>query len=412
MSIANNLLPLTSTERPGEQAELAAIVRQAYEDGTPFYPIGGGTALEFGLAARQPGLGLSLARLNRVVDYPSRDMTITVEAGIRMAELAATLAREGQRLPVDAAQAEEATLGGLVATNFSGPRRFGHGTIRDYVIGIGAIDGRGTPFKGGGRVVKNVAGYDFCKLLTGSLGTLAVLTQVTLKVKPLAEATAFLSCDVGELAEAEPLLAALVQSQTAPAAIELASGPRWQSELAPAGGSAKLLVAFEGSAAEVDWQLAQLRREWHTRGASGVAEHTGDASHGIWPQLVEFASQEGAGLVLKANVLPSRTTRFMQLCRDLDAQVSLLAHAGNGIVLASFPEFSPADTSRWLMQTLQPAAAAAGGNLVVWSCAAGELTRQAVWGASGDDAELMRAVKRQFDPRGLLNPGRFVYGTA
>lgn len=411
MSIANDNLPLTVTMTPAEQAEAAALVRQAHEDATPLYPIGGGTALDFGLPAKQPGLGLSLAGLNRVVDYPSRDMTITVEAGIRMADLAATLAREGQRLPVDAAQAAEATLGGVIATNFSGPRRYGHGTIRDYVIGISAIDGRGTPFKGGGRVVKNVAGYDFCKLLTGSLGSLAVITQVTLKVKPLPEATAFLGCEIAELAQAEPLLAALVDSQTAPVAINLTSGPAWQGELLATDETAKLSIGFEGSKAEVDWQLAELRREWQSQGASHVEEHAADAAEAIWSQLTEFPTRGEAGLVVKANVLPSATTGFMQACRELDSQVSLLAHAGNGIVLASFPKFSPGDTSRWLLQRLQPAAVTARGNLVVWSCAGGELTRQAIWGASRDDAEVMRAVKRQFDPRGLLNPGRFVYGT-
>jgi glycolate oxidase FAD binding subunit len=411
MSIASDRLPLTETLTPADQAEAAALVRQAYEDETPIYPIGGGTAIEFGLPTRLPGLGLSLAGLNRVVDYPARDMTITVEAGIRMAELIARLADAGQRLPVEAAQTEAATLGGLVATNFSGPRRYGHGTIRDYVIGISAIDGRGTPFKGGGRVVKNVAGYDFCKLLCGSLGTLAVITQVTLKVKPLAEATAFLSCEVADLAQAEPLLAALVQSQTTPVAIELAAGPLWQAEPVSAGNAARLLVGFEGSAAEVDWQLAELRREWQTQDAPGVVEHAGKTATSIWSQLTQFACANDAGLVVKANVLPSATTRFMQLCRELDPQVSLLAHAGNGIVLASFPEFSPADTSNWLIKRLQPAVVAASGNLVVWSCAGGELTRQAVWGVTRDDAEVMRAVKRQFDPRGLLNPGRFVYGT-
>jgi glycolate dehydrogenase FAD-binding subunit len=411
MSIANDNLPLTVTKTPAAQAEAAALVRQAYEDGTPLYPIGGSTALEFGLPAKRPGLGLSLAGLNRVVDYPSRDMTITVEAGIRMADLAATLAREGQRLPVDAAQADEATLGGIIAANFSGPRRYGHGTIRDYVIGISAIDGRGTAFKGGGRVVKNVAGYDFCKLLTGSLGTLAVITQVTLKVKPLPEATAFLGCEIADFTQAEPLLAALVDSQTVPVAINLASGPAWQGELFSIDETAKLLVGFEGSIAEVDWQIAQLRREWQAQGASAISEHAADATAAIWSQLTEFPTRGAAGLVVKANVLPSATTGFVQACRELDPRVSLLAHAGNGIVLASFPEFAPADTSRWLLQRLQPAAVSASGNLVVWSCAGGELTRQAIWGASRDDAEVMRAVKRQFDPRGLLNPGRFVYGT-
>src|SRR5437762_40368 len=151
--------PMADTITPADQSSLLAAVRAAYEAGTAVYPIGGGTSLEYGLSAARPGIELSLAKLNRVIDYPARDMTTTVEAGITMASLAETLAAERQRLPVDAPQADRATLGGLIATNWSGPLRYGHGTIRDYVIGINAIDGRGVPFKGGGRVVKNVAGY-------------------------------------------------------------------------------------------------------------------------------------------------------------------------------------------------------------------------------------------------------------
>ena len=123
--------------------------------------------------------------------------------------------------------ASDRALGGVIATNASGPRRYGQGTIRDYVIGITAVDGRGVEFHGGGRVVKNVAGYDFCKLLTGSLGTLGVITQVTLKVKPRPRVSSLVACDVASFEEAEKLLAAFGQSRTTPTAIELLSGPAW-----------------------------------------------------------------------------------------------------------------------------------------------------------------------------------------
>ena len=159
--------------------------------------------LDYGLLPKAPGVGLSVAGLARVIDYPARDMTVTVEAGIRVAELQ-KLWRPG------AAIADRRAAGRTgharrraIATNTSGPRRFGNGTLRDYVIGISAVDGHGTAFKAGGRVVKNVAGYDFCKLLTGSLGTLAVITQVTLKVKPLPERSALVVAPVRDLAHAE-----------------------------------------------------------------------------------------------------------------------------------------------------------------------------------------------------------------
>src|SRR6185503_9080468 len=114
-------------------------------------------------------------------------------------------------------RAATATIGGVVATNWNGPRRYGHGTIRDYVIGIHAVDGRGTPFKGGGRVVKNVAGYDFCKLLTGSLGTLAVVTQLALKVKPRSEYSTTILCESADLSVADNVLNALANLETPPA---------------------------------------------------------------------------------------------------------------------------------------------------------------------------------------------------
>ncbi len=150
--------------------------------------------------------GLSTTGISGVIDYPARDMTVTVEAGFALRDLQRLLASERQRLPVDCPKPEEATLGGMVATNASGSRRFGNGTLRDYVIGISAVDGHGTAFKAGGRVVKNVAGYDFCKLLTGSVGTLGVITQVTLKVRPLPEVSTFVVAPVVSLEQAESVL--------------------------------------------------------------------------------------------------------------------------------------------------------------------------------------------------------------
>lgn len=143
-------LPLQKTLAPASIGEVAEMVRMAGEKGTALYPIGGQTAQHLGLTPRREGWGLSMTQLNRVVDYPARDMTITVEAGITLDELAKTLATERQRLPIDVPFPERATLGGVVATNASGPRRYGCGTIRDYVIGISAVDGRGVAFKGGG----------------------------------------------------------------------------------------------------------------------------------------------------------------------------------------------------------------------------------------------------------------------
>jgi len=420
-STATENLPLTETFEPADQAELADVVRRAHASRTPIYPLGGGTSLGFGLVPKSPGWGLSLARLNRIVDYPARDMTITVEAGITMSALAEVLASEGQRLPIDAPHALQATLGGVVATNTSGPRRYGCGTVRDYVIGISAVDGRGMPFKGGGRVVKNVAGYDFCKLLTGSLGTLAVITQVTLKLKPVAEAEAFVACDVPSWDRAEALLAALVNSQTTPAAIELLGGAAWADDaaLGPAAprSIARLAVGLEGTRPEVDWMVEQLTHEWQALDVTkphviAVKEQV----DGLWQRLTEFPASafptSASPLVLKASVLPSKVGEFCRRVLEIDPGSSIQSHAGNGIVLVRLAEFTPADSRRVLISGLQPAAAACGGTAIVLSCANGaEMTRQSIWGGAGADTAMMRSVKQQFDPLDLLNPGRFVYAS-
>jgi glycolate oxidase FAD binding subunit len=405
MSIAAELLPLTHTVAPESESALIEAVRQAHADSTPLYPIGGGTSLDYGLPAKQPGIGLFLSGMNRVIDYPARDMTITVEAGITMALLAETLAAEGQRLPIDVPQAEQATLGGVIATNFSGPRRYGMGTIRDYVIGIAAVDGRGTLFHGGGRVVKNVAGYDFCKLLTGSLGTLGVISQVTLKVRPIAQGSTFVACGLANPNDAEPILSALVTSRTAPVAIELLTGPAWDGNPLPKD-PIRVVVCFEGTNIEWFQQTRQICEEWQHLGIDGPQTLYSDNVGRLWHSLTEFPAGE-APLVLKASVRASEVTRYCQRLLSVDPACSIQAHAGNGIVIARFSKFTSADVSRSLIGVLQPAAVSGGGCAVVLSSTL-ELTHQAVWGSLGSSARMMKAVKDQFDPRGILNPGRFV----
>jgi glycolate dehydrogenase FAD-binding subunit len=413
MSALIELLPLIETHSPQDQAALVALVAEAHAAGTPMYPIGGGTSLDYGLTPVEPGIGISLANLNRIIDYPARDMTITAEAGITLDTLAKALAAERQWLPVESPQSEVATLGGLVATAFSGPRRYGYGTMRDYVIGITAVDGRGTAFKAGGRVVKNVAGYDFCKLLTGSLGTLGVISQVTLKIRPLPECSAFLVCDLRELDRAERLLAAIVDSATTPVAVELLFGPHWREHaslgMLTAGAVGRLAVGLEGGGGEVEWMLAKLAEEWRALGVTAPRAIVDDAARRLWHDLGEFPAVAEAPLVFKASMLPSRSVSFIQLVLELDPQASIEAHAGNGVVIVRFSRFDAADVSRLLIGRIHPAARLAGGNAVVLSSTVSPLTRPAVWGGATGATAWMDKVKRQFDPKNLLNPGRFVY---
>ena len=353
-----------------------------------------------------------MSELNRIVDYPARDMTITVEAGLRIDALQATLAKERQRLPVDIAQAERATLGGALATNTSGPRRFGHGTFRDYVIGLSAVDADGRLFKAGGRVVKNVAGYDLCKLLVGSRGTLAVVTQVTLKLRPLPETSAQLWLTFDWFRTIEDRLAGLLTSQTRPVAIEVLN-PAAAALIATSArcdlpaNAPVLCIGVEGSKRDVEWQLQMLSQELTTGGlqeSRQIRDHDADR---IWEALTEFQTCADDPLTFEANLRPSQCMAFAERATELGVAVQV--HAGNGQVIGQLLEESATiDQTVSILNELGTVARSAGGNLVVLHCDSTWKSRMPMCGTPEPSWVLMKQLKSKLDPQGLLNPGRFV----
>src|SRR5262249_12269319 len=242
-----------SMHRPSNVVELGELIRRASAEGLALYPFGGSTMPNLGCTPTKPGLGIDMRAFDQVIDYPARDMTITVQSGITIAKLQEVLAAENQRLPIDVPQPEQATLGGAIAVNASGPRRYGFGTLRDYVIGISFVTDSGNEAKAGGRVVNNVAGDDPCQLPIRAPGTLRIVTQVHLKLKPIPEDRAqvvFLMRDD----EISGLLQKIHESRTRPVCVQLLSGDR--------GGSvdtAHLLeVGFEDNRDAVAWQVETI----------------------------------------------------------------------------------------------------------------------------------------------------------
>jgi glycolate oxidase FAD binding subunit len=356
---------------------------------------------ECGVMPKRLGLGLSLAAISRLVDYPSDDLTITVEAGMTIAELGSHLAAKRQWLPVDVSRPDAATVGGVMAVDCAGPRRLGYGTMRDYVLGFTAVDGAGRVFSGGGRVVKNAAGYNMCRLLTGAWGTLGVVTQVTLLVRPQPETSVLLACDVPSFEIAEKLLSALGQSIVRPVAAEMVAGqpsennsPSWPSH---PGYIGRIYVGFEGSAAEVDAAIQNMRSLW---GAAGDAELVpAERTAAVWRSLADFAAD------VQINVLPSAVVRTVAKILELDKQATVQAHAGDGVVLAKLSSPSVETISR-----LRSIAADVGGRMVVQRASNGQcLSGDEIWGERGPEFRIMRAIKERFDPDNILNPGRFVF---
>lgn len=398
---------------PATAAELARMVADNFiQARTPLAPVGGRTALHFGGVPAAEARLVVLSELNAVVDYPARDMTITVGAGMRIEDLRERLAAERQCLPVDIPQAHRATIGGAIATNTSGPSRYGHGTLRDYVIGISGVDGQGRLFSAGGRVVKNVAGYDLCKLLIGSLGTLAIITQVTLKLRPLPATRSFLWLTFDDPAALEPALTVLNLSETRPVILDVLN-PKAVSQIQgearqelPADGWG-LCLGFEGSLREIEWQLDTAAQELRTVHGGEASIISGNDAEQLHSSLVEYQAASDDPVTLLATLSPSRT---MELCRQADARgLAVQAHAGNGIMIGHLPDrCTDAAAAGELISPLRTFAGDHGGALTILNCDEEWRTELDVFGPETSSWTIMRGLKQSLDPAGVLNPGRLL----
>jgi glycolate oxidase FAD binding subunit len=398
---------------PTSQAELSRFVRDnADGDRRPLYPVGGRTLLNYGYPEPAPGVLVSTSALTQVVDYPARDMTITVEAGIRMNQLTEALKKEQQQLPIDVPQANRATVGGIVATNVSGPRRYGFGTLRDYVIGVSAVDAQGRLFKSGGRVVKNVAGYDLCKLLIGSMGTLAIMTQITLKLRPLSEASSFLWASFRSFAEIDDVLQRLNSSQTRPVALEVINSEAMKQIAAESRQqipttSPILAIGVEGTRRDVNWQIETLKQEITPFKPNELEVLDDQNAIKFRTSLTEFQCVSDDPLTFQANLLPSDTMEFAERATRLG--VAVQAHAGNGIVIGTLSDQAvTVEKAAKIVNPLRTFASQNRGNLVVLYCENDWKRHVRVFGDPESSRLLMQQVKDTFDPQHLLNPGRFL----
>jgi glycolate oxidase FAD binding subunit len=397
---------------PGNADEVRAVVTLAGEAEVPVVPWGGGTAAAAGMPAPRPGLVLGLRRLNRLLEHEPGDLTVTVEAGCTVGALQSRLAERGQWWSLDPPDPDRATVGGVIATNASGPRRHLYGTARDLLIGLTVVTADGALVRGGGKVVKNVAGYDLPKLFVGSCGTLGIIVDVTMKLRPRPDDERLVFVPFDRLKDAGAALRAVMASDLIPSAIELLDGEALQALgllKAPAG----LVAGFDGLPEQVTWQIRALGRLVH-----GDGPEPRPVPPELWPRLAGAAAAAFAtpAAVMRLTVLPTQVAEVMDQgaavagARGLASAWS--AHAGVGVITAALALRPGArhdvDAVTDVLREWRAIARACTGYARIESAPLAVKEAVGVWDEGGAAARIMQRIKRELDPRNILNPGRFV----
>ena len=401
---------------PVKSEDVSEVLSFATGEGKRVTPWGGGTQMSLGNVPTGVDLVLGLSRLDRLHFHEPADLVASVEAGVTLASLQSTLARRGQFLPLEVPLPALATVGGVLAANSSGPSRLAYGTARDWLIGIVVAQADGTVTKSGGRVVKNVTGYDLNKLYIGSLGTLGVILEATFKLAPMPEDKRTLIGTYSSLSAAMQAAEGLFRSSPTPQALLVVD--RRTLERLPGlgvfgGGEAAVMVLFAGRRIGIDRRVSDAARimEGADR-ADSLPQDEGDA---LWQAVTDLGwdGDHLPELMIKVSAPPSRVSDCLGVVAALDGRSSppgVVADVGSGQVRLLWWSEGDANVeeSQRVTGALREWARAAGGHVVVERCSP-EMKRQLdVWGDSLEGEDIMRRIKHQLDPSGLLNPGRFI----
>ncbi len=379
---------------PATSDELCAVVQKAAQQPQKILIAGSGSKLNWGGLVTAPTLLVSTAKLDRLIDHAVGDLTVTVEAGISFQQLQQQLALAGQFLPLDPLFPDRSTIGGLIATADTGSLRHRYGGVRDLLLGIHWVRADGVMAKAGGRVVKNVAGYDLMKLFTGSYGTLGILQQVTLRVYPLPVASGSMWVTGAALPN---LISQLGASTLTPTALDLISaGLAQQLGL---GEQMGLLARFQTIPKSVQVQSKQLAELAANLGLSSQT-YTGETETKIWEQVrpLIMAKSITAKIGVRATAAVDILTNSMEQTGGWG-----VIHLGSGIGLIGY------DESIANIQTLLPLrqrCEQAGGFLTILTASIAIKQQLEAWGYQGAAIQVMRQLRQQFDPQALFNPGK------
>ena len=411
----DGVLPL-AVARPADRAEVAAVLRWAAMNGVAVLPRGGGVHCGLGNPPRRAGVALDLSRLNRVLDYQPADLTATVEGGVTLAGMQRELAGGGKFVPLESPLAERATVGGILAANSSGPLRYSYGLPRDWLIGVSVIGGDGIETKAGGRVVKNVTGYDLNKLYIGSLGTLGVIVEATFKLSPLPDTgaaltAAFPALDTG-IAAGRSLISQVYAPQGVQVVNRMAARRLGLDNTDPAA-VAYLLAFFAGRPRAVARRREESARLLRDAGAVAVESMDTVAGQSLLRRLTDlgWGDDDRPALGVKVNLPPAAVGQLAAAVSQ-DEQWGVIADVGFGtVLLLRWEEITDPAATIGEIAAIREKARELGGTAVVEHCSLAVKAGIDVWGggpAMAGELAIMRRIKDNLDPAGILNPGRFM----
>lgn len=381
--------------RPGSTAEVAEVMRAADAHDLAVVPRGRGTKMGWGRPPERVDVVVDLAAMDRVLDHAAGDLIVETQAGTLLADVQTAVAGSRQRLALDET-VPGASIGGTLAAGTSGPGRMATGTMRDLLIGVTAVRADGVVAKAGGRVVKNVAGYDLGKLVHGSFGTLMVVTEALFRLHPLPAARRFLSVEVDGPGAAHRLVQALVHSQLVPGGLEVD---------VPADGPTTLSVLLEGVEAGV---LGRTGAALELMGVGATAAEDAPQDWGRLPWDLDATGDDRA-TALKLTFGLSGLEEVLEAVRSSDVPLHVRGSAGVGVVHGSLPGGTAPDEVVPVVDRLRATCLRHGGSLVVLDAPGPVKAAVDPWGPV-PALDLMRRVKDQFDPDHRLAPGRFVGG--
>jgi glycolate oxidase FAD binding subunit len=413
---------------PGTIDEVSKVVAHANQQHLSIIPRGSGTKMGMGGIPKKIDIILSTSRLNRITDSDYENLTLSAESGITLNEVQKSLGKVGKGyfLPLDPPFTERATLGGITATNSSGPKRLLYGTARDMIIGTKAVFPNGDIVVSGGKTVKNVSGYDMCKLLIGSYGTLGILCEMTFKLLPLPEKEATLLLPFARIEEADGFVRELRGSQLVPSSIDILNAMAVQkmkySMSMPLKGNYLIAIGLEGVAESIDRQVSEMSEMGKKYGVLEAATLDSERHQAFWVAIRDFSygltQKYPNAIALKSNFLVSKSGEMLgsheKIARESGIDCAFICHSGNGIlysyILAGKNLRSKIGSFIELIGEFTSEAVKNEGNLVVESSPLLIKKKVEVWGHSRSDYQIVRRLKEQIDPAGILNIGRFVGG--